>query len=176
MELEAADRLRVTAVEAFRQPQNCGKRAHGPPRATAEISEAVVLPFGRRLPVIAGDEGDRFNLVRLEAAEIAVGDEIVRVLVVPFVADVDADVVENRGVLEPLALVISESMNRARLIEQADRQPRDMLRMLRPVVAAFRQLEDTAAADVGIPVGLRDFLAVPRDVVEDQTLAQRQIA
>ena len=58
----------------------------------------------------------------------------------------------------------------------ADGQPRDLLRVLGPVVAALGQLEDAAAADVGIAIGLRDLLAVPRDVVEHQPFAQRQIA
>ena len=48
--------------------------------------------------------------------------------------------------------------------------------MLRPVVAALGQLEDAAAPDVGVAIGLRDFLAVPRDVVEHETFAQRQVA
>ena len=64
----------------------------------------------------------------------------------------------------------------ARLIEQRDREPRDLLRVLGPVVAALGELEDAAAADVGIAIGLRDLLAVPRDVVEHQPFAQRQIA
>ena len=48
------------------------------------------------------------------------------------------------------------------------------VRVLGPVVAAFGQLDDAAAADVGIAIGLRDLLAVPRDVVEHQPFAQRQ--
>lgn len=48
--------------------------------------------------------------------------------------------------------------------------------MFRPVVAPLGQLEDAAAADVGVAVRLRDFLAVARDVVEYQPFAQGQIA
>ena len=60
--------------------------------------------------------------------------------------------------------------------KSATRQPRDLLRVLRPVVAALGQLDDAAAPDVGIAIGLRDLLAVPRDVVEDEAFAQRQVA
>src|SRR5476649_259382 len=176
VELEAGDGLRVAAIEALRQPQDRRQRAHRPPRAPAQIAEAVVLPLGRRLTVIARDERDGFDLVRLEAAQVAVLHEIVRVLVVAFVADVDADVVQDRGVLEPLALVIGEAVDGARLVEEPDREPRHVLRVLRPVVAALGELEDAAAADVGIAIGLRDFLAVPRDVVEHQPFAQGEIA
>jgi hypothetical protein len=45
--------------------------------------------------MIAGDESDRFDFVRLEAAEVAVLHEIVGVLVVPLIADEHADVVED---------------------------------------------------------------------------------
>ena len=52
--------------------------------------------------------------------------------------------------------------------KSADGEARDLLRVLGPVVAALGELEHAAPADVGIAVGLRDFLAMPRDVVEDQ--------
>src|SRR5439155_13653155 len=87
-----------------------------------------------------------------------------------------ADVVEDRRVLEPLALAIRQAVNRARLIEQHDREPRDVLRMLRKVVAALGELEDAAPPDVGIPIGLRDLLAMARDVVEHEPFTQREIA
>jgi hypothetical protein len=48
--------------------------------------------------------------------------------------------------------------------------------VLGPVVASLGELDDAAPADVGVPIGLRDFLPVPRDVVEHQPFAQRQIA
>ena len=97
-------------------------------------------------------------------------------LVVALVADVDADVVQQRRVFQPLALAIGQAVDGARLVEQREREPRDLLRVLRPVVAALGELDDAAAPDVGIAIGLRDLLAVPRDVVEHQPFAQRQIA
>jgi hypothetical protein len=117
VEFEAGDRLRVAAVKALGQPQDRRERAHGSPGAPPEVGEAVVLPLRRRLTMIAGDEGDGFDFVRLEAAEIAVLHKVVRVLVVSLVADVHADVVQDRRVLEPLALPIGEAVDRARLIE-----------------------------------------------------------
>ena len=79
-------------------------------------------------------------------------------------------------VFEPLALAIGQAVHRSRLIEQRQRQPRDLLRVLGPVVASLGEFDDAAPADVGIAIGLRDLLAVPRDVVEDQPFAQRQVA
>ena len=173
VEFEPADCLRVAAVEAFRQTQNGGQRAHGAPRAAAQIAKPLGAPLRRRLTVIARDQRDRLDLVRLEAAQIAVGDEVVGMLVVSFVADVDADVVQDRGVLEPLALVVGEAMDGAGLIEQPDREARDVLRVLRPVVAALGELEHAAAADVRITIGLGDFLAVAGDVIENEPFPQR---
>jgi hypothetical protein len=160
VELEPGDGLGVAAVETFRQPQDRRQRAHRPAGAPPERDEAVVPSLRRGLPVITGDQRDGFDFVGLEAAEIAVLDEIVRVFVVAFVADVHADVVQDRGIFKPLSLAIGQAVNGAGLIEQADRQARDMLRVLRPVVAALGQLEHAAAADVGVAVRLGDFLAM----------------
>jgi len=87
------------------------------------------------------------------------------------VADVHADVVENRRVLEPLALAIGHPMDRARLVEEDEREARDLSGVLRPVIAALGQLDDAAAPHIGVAVGLRDLLAMARDVVEDEALA-----
>jgi hypothetical protein len=172
VQLEAGDRLCVAPVEALGEPQDCGERADRAPLPASEIAEAVVLALGRRLAVIARHERDRLDLMRLEATQIAVRHQIVRVLVVSLVADMDADVVQDRCILEPFALAIGQPVDRARLIEQSDREARDVLRMLGPVIAAFGELEHAAAPHVGIAIGLRDLLAVARDVIEDEPFAQ----
>jgi hypothetical protein len=146
VQLEAGDGLRVAPVQAFREAQDRGERPHRAPGAAPQVREAVVLPLGRRLTMIPGDEGNRLYFVRLEAAEVAVLHQVVGVFVMALVADVDADVVQDRGILEPLALAIGEAVNRAGLIEEADREPGDVLRVRRPVVAALGELEDAAAA------------------------------
>ena len=176
VELEPGNRLRVAAVEALGQPQNRRKRSHRSPCSPAQVGEPIVLPLGCRLPMITRDERDGFDLIRLEAAEVAVLHKVIRVFVMSFITDVDADVVEDCRVLEPLALAIGEAVDCAGLIEQPDGEASDVQRMLRPVVATFRELEHASSADVGIPIGLSDFLPVTRDVIEDDSLAQRQIA
>ncbi len=176
VELEARDRLRVTAVEALRQPQNGRQRAHRAPGAAPQLTEAVVTPLRRRLAMVARNQRNRLDFVRLEAAKVAVLHQIIRVLVVTLVADVDTDVVQDRRVLEPVTFAVGQAVNRARLIEQRHRQARHLLRVFGPVVAALGELEHAAAPDVGVAVGLRDFLAVPRDVVEHQPFTQRQVA
>ena len=56
------------------------------------------------------------------------------------------------------------------------RQPRHLLRVLGLPAAALGQLQRRPPADVGDLVDLADVLAVALDEVEDQALAQRQIA
>jgi hypothetical protein len=176
VKLEAGDRLRMTAIEVLRETEDGGKRPDGPSLPAVEDAEAVV-PFFRGGPaMIAGDERDGLDLFGLEASEIAVFDQVVRVFVVPLVADVDADVVQQRCVFEPLPLAIGKSVRAARLVKQRDSDTRDLLRVLRPVIAALSQLDNAALADVGIAIGLRDLLAMTRDVVEHQAFAEGQIA
>jgi hypothetical protein len=127
VQLESRHGLRVAAVEAFGEPQDGGERSDGNPRAAPQVAEPVMTALGCRLTVITGHQRDRFDLVGLEAAQVAVLDQVIRVFVMLLVADVDADVVQNRGVLEPVALPISEPVNRARLVEQRHCQPRDLL-------------------------------------------------
>ena len=58
----------------------------------------------------------------------------------------------------------------------AQREPRDLLRVLRPVAAALAELDDAAAPDVGVALDLADARAVAVDVVEDEPFAQREVA
>jgi len=135
VELERADALRVAAIEAFGQPENRGERAHRATLLALQIAEAVVAALRRRLAVIARDQRNHLDLVGLEPTQIAVPDQIVRMPVMPLVADVHADVVKHRRVLEQIPLVIREPVDDARLIEERHRQPRDLVRVRRPVVA-----------------------------------------
>src|SRR5258705_1562390 len=92
VQLQPGDRLGVTAIQAFRETKDGRKPTDRAPRAARQLAEAVVAPLRRRLAVIARDERDRLDFVRLEASQIAVLGQIVGVLVVAFVADVHADV------------------------------------------------------------------------------------
>ncbi len=171
VQFDAADGLGVAAIEALREPEDGGERADGAAAVAREGAQHPMTLLRGGAAVIARDERDGFDFVRLEAAQIAVADEIFGVLVMAFVADVHADVVEQGRVLQPLALPVGQAMHRARLVEQGRRQPRDLLGVLRPVAAALGELDNAPTPDVRIPIGLRDLLAMPGDVVEDDALA-----
>jgi hypothetical protein len=118
VQLDAADRLGVAAIEAFGEAQDGRERANGPAPLLGEVADHRMFLLGRGAAMVTGDQGDGFDFVGLEAAQVAVANQVLRVDVVPLVADMDADIVEDRRVLEPLALAVGEAVNRARLIEQ----------------------------------------------------------
>ena len=173
VQLDADDGLRMTAVEVFGEAHHRRQRPHDAAPLAFEIAEALVPPVRRRAAVVAGDQRDDFDLLGLEAAQVAIANQIVRVLVVPLVADVHADVVKQRPVPQPLALAVGEPVRAARAIEQRVGQPRDLMRVFRPVVAPLAELDDAALADIGIPIRLCDLLAMTRDVVEHEAFAER---
>src|SRR5688572_5577549 len=115
--LHARHGLRVTTIECLGKPQDRGERAHGLSPSRAERIEVAVRLLGGRFTVIPRHERDDLGFCRLEAAQVAVLDEVVRVLVMAPIADVRADVVQQRCELEPLALAIGQNMRAARLVE-----------------------------------------------------------
>jgi hypothetical protein len=174
--LETCDCLGMAPVEAFREAQGCREGAHGTAVSLRKVAEAIVPARRCGPPMVASDERDDLDLRRFEPTQIAVGDEVMRMLVMPLVADVHADVVQERGVLEPFALAVGQAVEAPCLIEEGRRQPRDLLCMLGPVVTPLGQFDDAAAADVRVEVGLGNRFPVAGDVVEDETFAQREIA
>jgi hypothetical protein len=172
VQFDAADRLRMAAIEAFRQPQDRCQRPDGAASPAGEPAQRGGSLAGSGAPMIAGDQRNGFDFLGLEPAQIAIANQVLGVLVVAFVADVHADVVQDRRILQPLAILVGEAVDRPRLIEQRCRQPRNLLCMLRPVAAPLGELDDAAPANVRIPIGLRDFLPVPRDVIEDDAFTQ----
>jgi hypothetical protein len=176
VKIEARDGLRMTAIEVFGEPQHGRQLPNDLSPFARQIVVAEMPPFRFRAPMVARDECDGFDFVGLEAAEIAIFDEVVRVLVVAFVADMNAGIVQDRAVFQPLPCLIGHGVNAARAIEQREGELGDVVGVIGPVTAAFGQLDDAAPPDVRIAIGLRDLLAMFRDVVEHQTFAKRQIA
>jgi hypothetical protein len=176
VDLDPADALGMAAVEPFGQAENCGERADHPAKPWPEGAELLVRLLRRRVPVVPGQQRDDLGLVRIESPQVAVLDQVIRVLVVPRVADVQADVVKERPVFEPFPLAVRHRVDRSRLIEDRHREPRDVVRVLRPVTAALGQLDGAPSPDVRISIRLRNVLAVAPDVVEHESFTQRQVA
>lgn len=92
--LDVADHLGMAAIQPFGEAHDRAEQPHGLALRPRQIGEALMPLLGLRLTMIPGREGDDLDLVRIEAPQIPVFDEVVRVFVVPFVADVVADVVQ----------------------------------------------------------------------------------
>ena len=67
-EVDAADGLRVAAVQTLREAQQSSQRAHGPADAAFQRAVFLVRLLRLRLSMVTRDEPDDRNLVRFEAA------------------------------------------------------------------------------------------------------------
>lgn len=80
--------------------------------------------------MVSRDERDHLDFLRIEAPQISILDQVIGVAMMSIVADVYANVVEQGGILQPLAFAIAKPVNAACLIEDAERQSRNLLRVL----------------------------------------------
>ena len=175
-QLDVGDRLRMAAVEAFRKPQDRGETTDGFAFVSREAAKPLVLSARFGLTVIPCDEPDELDLVRFEPAQVAVLNQILRMAVMLLVADVNAHIMQEGCILEPLPLPVGQPVRRPRLVEERERQTRNLLGVLRPIVAALTKLDHASPPDVGILIGLSDFLPMAGDVIEDETFPKREIA
>jgi hypothetical protein len=90
-------------------------------------------------------------------------------------ADVTADVVHQGGIFQPFALPVHESVHRARLIEERERQAYYLIGMLGVIAAALCEFQRAPSTDVGDAVDLRDLTAVAANVVEHQAFTERKV-
>src|SRR5689334_3350665 len=91
------DDLGVAAIEAFGDADEGGEELDALAQAVGERAVIAVALLRRRLAMVARDQRDHVDLLRIEAAEIAVANQVVRVLVMALVGDVHADVMEQRA-------------------------------------------------------------------------------
>ena len=104
------------------------------------------LRFGRRAAMIARDVRDHDLLRRRDAEQVGVQDQMVRMLVVPLVADVIARVVQQRGVGERLAILARAAESFAERVEQRQREPLHVRRVRLLDVTALGEFAHRARA------------------------------
>ena len=73
-DVERGDDLAVAAIEPFGQPQHRRQRPNGAPQRALEHTVSVMRLFRRRLSMISRQQGDDLDLLRIEAAQLAVLD------------------------------------------------------------------------------------------------------
>ncbi len=87
-----------------------------------------------------------------------------------------ADVVHQRCIFEPFALAVRQSMHGACLVEERKRQANDLIGMLGVIAAPLCELERASPTDIRDAVDLRDLSTVAPDVIEHQSLTEREVA
>ena len=102
-ELDPRDDLSVAAVQPLGEPHARAQHIDRVAPVARQRRVALVRLLRCAPPMVSRDEGDDLDLLGVEPAQIAVPDEVIGVLVVALVADVRADIVQQRAVLEPLA-------------------------------------------------------------------------
>jgi hypothetical protein len=166
----------MAAIEVLCKSQNGGKRLNRSLPTASQRTVAIMAPTGLGTAMIACNESDCLDLVGLESSQIAVLYQVIRMFVMAFVGDVHADVVQDCGVFQPVALAVAKPMHAASLIEQRKSESSHLTRVLWPVVVALGELDHAAAPDVGIALDSRDLFPMSRDVIQKQPLPQREIA
>src|SRR5678815_1578737 len=111
----------------------------------------------------------------MKPAQVAVLDQIVRVLVMAREADVAANVVHQRGIFEPFTLAIREAMDGPRLIEQGEPEAHHLIGVFSVVAAALGELQRAATSYVRNAVNMSNLSSVTADVVEDEPFTQGEI-
>ncbi len=166
---DSRDELPVAAVEPVGDPHDGRELLDDGTQVRVEPLPVLVPRLRPPALVIPGDRGEDLDLVRGEAGQVAVRDQVVRVALVLRVADVAADVVEQRAVLEPLPLGRGELVEGMRLVEDLESQPRHVGGVEDLGVPAAQEPVDRAGAHVPIE---HPLLPVPGHVVEEDPLSQ----
>ena len=125
-------------------------------------------------PVVARHRGKRRHLAGREAPQLSVPDQVGAVLVVVVACDVLADVVEQGGVLEQLAVVLTQMVKGEETIEEVAGQTGHLSAVALVPVAAPAQLEHGGPAHrlgVGRPIAH----VVTRQGLEHHALPQRRL-
>ena len=151
--LQRVHRAHVSAVEAIGDAQDRGEPLDLIAQRLVERAEVAMLFPWRRAAMIARDVRDHHLLGRRDAEQLGVHDEVVRVLVVPIVVDVIADVVQQRGVGERGAIVGRTAEPAAQRVEQSQGEPLDLQRVRLLEVTALGELAHGALAR---RAGIRD--------------------
>ena len=165
----------MATVQTLGDSEDRCEGAYGPAQRRRKLRVLRMRPFRGATAVIPRDQRHHFDLIWMKAAQIAVLDQVVGMIVMAGKADVATDVVHQRGIFEPFALAVGEPMDRSRLIEERKREPYDLIRVIGVVAAALGEFERAPAPHVRNAVDLRDLASVPTNIIEHQPFTKRQV-
>ena len=173
---ELGDVAEVTTVEAVGDAEDAGELPDEGAAGGFEGDEVGVVFLGEAFAMVAGDVGDDVEFIGGEAFEIAVLDEVARMLVMAAVADVPTDIVEHGGMFEEFALGGAEVGVGGEIIEDSEGELGNFKGMLFVVVAAAAEFNDAAAAGVSYLDAEANFGPVGLHVFDDHAFAEGAIA
>src|SRR5215831_13824488 len=120
---------KMSSIKGIRDSENRGKEAHNSLFLGRQRIKSFVFGVWNGTPMIPGDVGDDINVVAGQSPQLTVDDQVISMLMVLPLIDEVADIVQDRGVLEPRAFCSSQFMQALRLIEQTQRKARDVQAM-----------------------------------------------
>jgi hypothetical protein len=117
LDREPGNDLRVAAVEALGEAHDRAQQSNRLPTRTRKAPVPSVRLLRGGLPMISGDETNHLHFFGFEASKAAVLDEVMGVAMVAFVADVRANIVQERPVLQPLTLALTQIVPPPKAVE-----------------------------------------------------------
>jgi len=117
-ERQVADLLHVVAVHRVRDSQDGGQLGHGDAAVAVKRRVLRMRRARRGAPVIAGHERDQEHVVSRQPEQVAVQDQVHRVLVVAAATDESAHLVKERGNLEQKLVALVELVHGLKFAEQ----------------------------------------------------------
>ena len=169
-ERQVADLLHVVAVQRVRHPQDGGHLGHGD--AVVAVQRRVLRMRRARhgAAVVAGHQRDQGHVVPGQAEQVAVQDQVHRVLVVAAAADEAADLVEERGDLEQQLVALVELVLGLKLAEQLHAEVRHV-----PAVLLVDPYFSPSAIAEWITCSANEPVQYPRSVISFSRPSRRLV-
>ena len=157
----------MLAVERVGDAEDGREAADLAARLLVEIAVVGVARVGRALAVVARDVGDDRPLVRRDAHDVGVLDQVVAVLVVPVVVDVVADVVQHRGGAQEQAVALAEGVHELQIVEELRREPAHLARVRLVEVVAPTEARARLEDPLGLARRVPDVEELVDELLED---------
>src|SRR5262245_31235634 len=103
LDVKCTNYRKMSSIKRVRDSENRGQEAHDSLFLGRQRVKSLVFRVWNSTPMIPGDVGDDMNVVARQSSHLTVDDQVVRMFMVLPLIDEVADIVQDRGVLEPRA-------------------------------------------------------------------------
>src|SRR6478672_10977637 len=155
------DDRKVCAIQTVSDPKQRRQDSNRTLQLRWECVEEFMLAVRMRPPVVTGDIRDHRELLGRKAAQLTVGDQVIRMLVMRAFVDEVSNVMKDRSKFEPVPLSVSQVMEPLCLVEEPQGERGDVEAVGLRHLAAASQGQHIPAPQIGnVRFGF-DTLAVP---------------